>query len=69
MKGVHTADLLEHLVHITQDRSVQVPVLVHYEAILEAALRHLKDGVFDRIELALDCWVIFREVRKSAKYL
>jgi hypothetical protein len=53
-KGERTTDLLEHLIYIGQNCSVQVPVLVHDEAILESALRHLKDGIFDRVELALN---------------
>lgn len=61
-KEGHTTNLLEHLIDVSQDRSVQVPVLVHGKAVLESALCHLEDGVFDSIELALNRWVIFRKV-------
>lgn len=66
---LHTTNLLEHLIHVGKDRSVQVPILVHNEAILESALCHFEDGVLDSIELALNRWIVFGEVRQSAKYL
>jgi hypothetical protein len=65
----HTTNLLEHLVHVGQDCSVQVPVLINGEAVLEPALCHLENGVFDGIKLALNGRVVFRKIRKSAKHL
>jgi hypothetical protein len=45
---------------------VQVLIIVHSEAVSEAALRHLNDGVLDGIELALDLRIVFREIRQRA---
>lgn len=47
---------------------MQVPVLVHRKAICESTLSHFENGILDSIELALNCRVIFREVRESAEH-
>jgi len=54
--------LLKHLIDVCEDCPVQVSILVGSKAIPKAALRHLKYSVFDSIELALDLWIVFREV-------
>jgi hypothetical protein len=61
-KEKHTTDLLEHLVHISKNCPVQVPVLVNGKAVLESALFHFEDSILDGIEFALDCWIVFRKI-------
>jgi hypothetical protein len=58
--------LLEHLIDVCEDSAVQVPVVVHGEAVSEAALRHLNDGILDGVELALDLRIVFREIGQRA---
>lgn len=60
--GRHTTDLLEHLIYIAKDRSVQVSVLVHDETVLESSLRHLKYSVLDGIEFALNDRVVLWKI-------
>lgn len=61
-KGTRDTYLLKHLVDVCQNGAVQVTVLVSRKAIPEASLRHLKDGVLDSVELALDLRVVFGEI-------
>lgn len=56
---VDSRDLLEHLVDVGQADTVEVPVLVHGEQVLEAALLHDKDRIFDCGKLIDDVWVIW----------
>lgn len=60
--GRHTTDLLEHLIYIAENRSVQVSVLVHDETVLESSLRHLKYSVLDGIEFALNDRVVLWKI-------
>jgi hypothetical protein len=46
---------------------MQIPILVQLEAILEATLSHLKDGVLDGFELGLDFGVVFAEIAEGAE--
>lgn len=66
---IDSRDLLKHLVDVSENCPMQVPVLVRGKAVPEASLSHLEDGVFDRIELALDFRIVFGEVRECAEDL
>lgn len=60
-----TTYLLEHLIHISQNGAVEVPVPVLFEAVLEAALRHFEHGVLDGLELGLDSFVVTEAASQS----
>lgn len=67
MPHTDTRDLLKHLVHIREDRSVEVAIAVGSKAGREAALGHLDDGVFDFSELRLNLGVILRQVAQGTQ--
>ena len=46
---------------------MKVPVLVDSKAVLESTLCHLKDGVLDSVELALDHRIVFGKIGKGAE--
>lgn len=60
--SVDSTYLLEHLVDVTKDGSMQVPILVPFEAITETALLHLEHGVLDGHELVLHNWTFLGKV-------
>jgi len=64
---IDTGNLLEHLVDIGKNSSVEVSVLVALEAVHEGASGHFLYSVLDGFELALNQWVL--PVRLSAVFI
>lgn len=62
---VDTGYLLEHLVDVGKDHTVEVSVLVHCEQVLELPLGHFKHSILDGGELVLDVRVIGRSLVES----
>lgn len=62
-----TRDLLEHLIDVSQNRSMQIPILVELETVLEPSLCHLEHGVFDSSEFGLDSGIILRGIAEGAE--
>lgn len=50
----HTGDLLEHLIDVGQNNTVEVAVRAHSEQVFERTLGHLQDGGLDLGKLGLD---------------
>lgn len=66
---VDTIDLLEHLVAVGENRSVQMPILIAGEEILEASARHDGDRFLNGLELKLDIWVVSWQIVQRAKHV
>lgn len=60
LTDVDATNLLKHLVDITKNRPMEVPVVVELEAVREAATCNLQGCILDSLELGLD----FRVVRR-----
>ncbi len=61
--------MLEYLVNITEDHTVEVAFGTHGEEVCPTVGFHFEDGVFDFDEFSTDKVVVCWEVRKSSDYI
>ena len=48
---------------------MKVPIGSHCKAVLEAALRHLKDGILNSLEFTLDLLVLWRKIAEGTQHI